>query len=175
MSKAMKTAIVDQVTRELSGHDSAVVFSAGRLTVLESEELRTKLREAGMSCLFLRNRLAAIAFKNAGMDGLETVLDGPAAVAYGGEEGAIAIAKVLMKEAKTLKNLEMLGGILDGEILDAAGVEKISMLPGKKELQSMVLQGMFGPVSDFAASMDDLLTEVQGLIGALEDKGGAGA
>ena len=39
----------------------------------------------------------------------------------------------------------------------------------------MVLQGFFGPVSGFAKNMDDLLTEMHGLIGALEEKGGAGA
>ncbi|MEZ6195978.1 MAG: hypothetical protein R3F20_09655 [Planctomycetota bacterium] len=72
-------------------------------------------------------------------------------------------------------NLEILGGIMEGEVLDASAVEKISNLPGKKELQSMVLQGMFGPVSDFAKAMDDLFTEMHGLVEALEKKGGAGA
>jgi large subunit ribosomal protein L10 len=174
MSKPMKQAIVDQVSRALDGHDAAIAFSAGALTVEETEALRNKLREEGFKCLFLRNRLAAIAFRNAGLEGLETVVSGPSAIAYGGE-GAIAIAKVLSQEAKALDNLQILGGIMEGEVLDAAGVDKISKLPGKKELQSMVLQGLFGPVSGFAKNMDDLLTEVHGLITALEDKGGAGA
>lgn len=174
MSKAMKQAIVDQVSRSLEGHDAAIAFSAGSLTVAETEDLRNKLREEGFQCLFLRNRLAAIAFRNAGLDGLESVVSGPAAIAFGGE-GAIAIAKLLTKEAKALDNLEILGGIMEGEVLDAAAVDKISKLPGKKELQAMVLQGFFGPVSGMAKNMDDLLTEVHGLIAALEEKGGAGA
>ncbi|MEZ6195977.1 MAG: 50S ribosomal protein L10 [Planctomycetota bacterium] len=85
MSKPMKNAIVDQVTSKLEGHDSAIAFAAGRLSVAETESLRTKLREEGMSCLFLRNRLAAVAFKRVGLDGLESVVSGSAALAFGGE------------------------------------------------------------------------------------------
>lgn len=172
MSKPMKNAIVDELTGKLQGHDSAVVFSAGKLTVHETEKLRNKLRAEGIQCLFLRNRLAAIAFERVGMKGLGGVVNGPTAVAFGGE-GAIAIAKILTQEAKAVANLELRGGILEGEVLDPAGVARISTLPGKKELQAMVLHALFGPVSGFAASMNDLLTETHGLIAALEEKVGA--
>ena len=112
--------------------------------------------------------LAAIAFEKVGLKGLEAVLDGPAAMAFGGE-GAIAISKLVVGHAKDVKNLEILGGILDGEVLDGEGIERISKLPGRKELQAMVLAGFFGPVSEFHASMGNLLTEVHGLIEALEN------
>ena len=57
-----------------------------------------------------------------------------------------------------------------GEVIDEDGVEVLSKTPGRKELQAMVMQGFFGPVSDFAKSMDDLLTEVHGLVEALHSK-----
>ena len=89
---------------------------------------------------------------------------------------AVGVALMTIDRKRTLiDNLEILGGIMEGEVLDAAGVDTISKLPGKKELQAMVLQGFFGPVSGMAKNMDDLLTEVHGLIAALEEKGGAGA
>ena len=173
MSKAMKQAIVDQVSTLLEPHDSGVVMTAGTLTVHETEELRTKLRQDDVQVLFLRNRLAAVAFKQAGFEGLEEVLDGPCAMAFGGE-GALPISKILVDVAKKNDKLKLLGGYMDGEVLDADGIKKLSQMPGKKELQSMVLQGMFGPVSDFCGSMNDLLTEVHGLVEALEKKQGEG-
>lgn len=173
MSKSMKQAIVDQVARVLEPHDSAVVMTAGALTVEETEALRNKLRESDVRVLFLRNRLAAVAFKKVGFDGLEEVLEGSCALAYGGE-GALPISKILVHEAKSNEKLKLLGGLMDGEVLDSEGIHQLSKMPGKKELQAMVLQGFFGPVSEFCSSMNNLLTEVHGLVEALEKKQGEG-
>lgn len=173
MSRAMKQAIVDQVAREIEPHDSGIVLAAGTLTVHETEHLRSTLRKEEVQVLFLRNRLAAVAFKKSGFEGLEGVLDGPCALAFGGE-GALPIAKLLSGEAKKNDKIRLLGGFMDGEVLDAEGVKVLSQMPGRKELQAMILQGFFGPVSEFCGSMNGLLTEVHGLIEALEAKQGEG-
>lgn len=172
MSKAMNAAIVDEFVRTFDGVDSAVVVNPGKLTVAESEQLRIRFRSEGIQFLHIRNKLAAVAFAKTGFTGLESILKGPAGIAFGGE-GAIAISKIVVEEAKKIKNLSVVGGFIDGEVLDADGVDQLSRMPGRKELQSMVLQGLFGPVSDFHRAMGDLLTEVHGLIEALETKGGA--
>ena len=169
MSKAVKSAIIDDLVSQLDGTDSAVVISAGGLTVAETEGLRNKLREEGFSCEFLRNRLARFAFDRVGMEGLHEVLAGPCAIVFGGE-GALPISKSLAAEARTIATLELVGGYIDGEVLDAVGVTELSKIPGKKELQSMVLVGMFGPVSDMHASLNNLLTEMHGLVEALGEK-----
>ncbi len=172
MSKPMKNAIVQQVTKTLEGHDSAVFVNPGRMTVHETEHLRSRFRSEGVTFLHLRNRLGFIALEKVGMTGVDSIISGPAGIAFGGE-GAIAISKIVMEEAKSIENLEVLGGFMDGEVIDKAGVAKLSTMPGKKELQAMVLHSFFGPVSDFAGSMNNLLTEVHGLIDALAEKGGA--
>ena len=66
MSRAMKEAIVEHLARALDGHDSAVVVNAGRMTVAETEDLRTKLREQDVKLFYLRNRLARIALPQVG-------------------------------------------------------------------------------------------------------------
>lgn len=172
MSKAMKSAIVNQVVSTLDGHDSAVFVNPGRMTVHETEHLRTRFRNEGVQFLHLRNRLGFIALEKVGMPGCEAVVKGPAGIAFGGE-GAIAISKIVVEEAKEIGNLEVLGGFMDGEVIDKDGVTQLSKMPGRKELQAMVLQSFFGPVSDMCAHMNNLLTEVHGLMEALEAKGGA--
>ncbi len=172
MSRAMKDAIVKQIAESLDGQESAVFVNPGRMTVHETEHLRSRFRAEGVEFLHMRNRLAFIALEKVGMPGVDSVVSGPAGIAYGGE-GAIAISKIVMEEAKNIENLEVLGGFMDGTVLDKDGIVQLSRMPGRKELQAMVMQGFFGPVSDFASSMDNLLTEVHGLIESLADKGGA--
>jgi len=169
MSKVMKAAIVDFLAGELEDAGSAIVVGAGKLTVEEAQNLRNLFREEDIRFFFVKNRLAQVALDRVGMGDLGGVLDGPSAIAVGGE-GAIAISKIVMEQKKTMKILRVLGGIMDGEVIDEDGVEVLSKTPGRKELQAMVMQGYFGPVSDFAKSMDDLLTEVHGLVEALHSK-----
>lgn len=174
MSKSMKNAIVDQMTRMVGQNESVVLVSTGRLTVADAESLRAKLRSEKMRMLFLKNSLATVAFEKLGFKGLGSILKGPSGVVYGGE-GASSVAKILLEEAKKKKELTIVGAYFEGQVLDKKGVEALSKMPGKKELQAMVLQHFFAPVSEMAQSMDGLLSEVHGLIEALEKKGGAGA
>jgi large subunit ribosomal protein L10 len=169
MSKVMKAAIVDYLAGEFEDADSAIVVGAGKLTVEEAQNLRNLFREEDIRFVFVKNRLARVALDRVGMGDLGSVLDGPSAIAVGGE-GAIAISKIVMEQKKTMKTLRVLGGIMDGTVIDEDGVKVLSNTPGRKELQAMAMQGFFGPVSDFAKSMDDLLTEVHGLVEAFHDK-----
>ncbi len=169
MSKVMKAAIVDYLAGEFEDADSAIVVGAGKLTVEEAQNLRNLFREEDIRFVFVKNRLARVALDRVGMGDLGSVLNGPSAIAVGGE-GAIAISKIVMEQKKTMKTLRVLGGIMDGTVIDEDGVKVLSNTPGRKELQAMAMQGFFGPVSDFAKSMDDLLTEVHGLVEAFHDK-----
>jgi large subunit ribosomal protein L10 len=174
MSKAMKSAIVDQMVRTFEKHDSAVVLSTGKMTVADTETLRARLRSEKIRLFFVKNSLASVAFEKVGFKGAGEILKGPSAVAVG-SEGAASISKIVVDEAKKKKNLEIVGAYFEGKVLDKAAVEALSKMPGKKELQAMVLQAFFGPVSDFSRSLDGLLTEVHGLIESLEKKAGAAA
>lgn len=174
MSKAMKQAIVDQVVNTLGKHESVIVVNTGKLTVADAESFRARLRSEKMRMLFVKNSLASVAFEKVGFKGLDSILKGASGVIFGGE-GAPAIAKILVDEAKKKKELSIAGAYFEGQVLDKSGVEQLSKMPGKKDLQAMVLASFFGPVSDMARNMDGLLSEVHGLIESLEKKGGAAA
>lgn len=170
MTKAVNAAMISGLTQELSDVDSCVLVGCNGLTVAEASELRDTLREQDFRMRVVKNTLAKKSFDDAGLTGLGELLDGPSAVVFGGE-GAIAISKVIVEESKKRKKkLTIHGGFSEGEVIDADGVDKLSKIPGKKELLSMIMSGLFGPVSGLAKNMDDLLTEIQGLIDALAEK-----
>lgn len=170
MSKAVNTALVEDLAKELQDEESCVLVGCRDLTVAEVSELRTNLRAQNFKMRVVKNTLASVSFEKANMPGLGKMLDGPSAVVYGGE-GAIAISKVLVKEAKELgEKLVIHGGFNEGEIVDAQGVDVLSKVPGRQELLSMILSGFFGPVNNLHQGMNGLLTEMHGLIEAFEKK-----
>jgi len=169
MSKAVNSALVETLSKDLEGHESCIVVSCEGMTVAETVALRAKLRAQNYRMRVVKNTLASLTLERHKFSGLGARLAGPNALVFGGE-GAIGIAKLLVEEARTNKKLKIRAGFCDGEVLDLAGVETLSKVPGRKELFGMVLGGLFGPAIDMARNLDGLFTEVHGLIEALENK-----
>ena len=172
MSKAVNAALIDGLTRELDGVDSCVVIGTSAMNVEEVSELRSKLRAQDFRMRVIKNSLAKVAFDRVGMAGLDAILNGPSAVVHGGE-GALAISKLIVEEKKTAKEKRLIhGGFNEGDVVDPQGIDALSKVPGRKELLAMTMSGFFGPVSNMAQNMDNLFTEVHGLIDALIEKNG---
>lgn len=165
MSKSMNAAMLEAVVSDLQGCDSCIVIGCEGWTSSETVTIRAKLREKGFRMRVVKNTLAGVAFDRRKMVGLGARLNGPSAVVYGGE-GAIAIAKHLVDSLKANKKLKIHGGFSEGEVLDSAGVTALSKVPGRVELLSMTLHGMFGAVSGMSANLDGPLTEMHGLLEA---------
>jgi large subunit ribosomal protein L10 len=167
MAKAVNAGLIDTLERDLKGADSCVLIGVQGLTVQETVALRTKLRAQNFRMRVVKNTVASLTFEKGAMKGLGKRLSGPSAVVFGGE-GALAISKLVVAEVRANKKLKIHGGYSEGEVLDAKGIDALSQVPGRHELLGMTLQAMFGPVSDFARSLDGLLSEMHGLIEALE-------
>jgi large subunit ribosomal protein L10 len=170
MSKAVNAALIDGLTRELTGVDSCVVIGTAAMTVAEVSSLRNKLRAHQFRMRVVKNTIARRAFAQVDLNGLGDVLSGPSAVVYGGE-GAIAISKLIVEEKKKAKDKLLIHGAFnEGEVMDGAGVDALSKVPGRHELLAMCMGGFFGPVSDMARNLGGLFTEMEGLIEALVKK-----
>jgi large subunit ribosomal protein L10 len=169
MSKAVNASMIETLAKDLEGSDSCVLIGWEGMTVHETVALRSKLRAQNFRMRVVKNNLASITFDQVEMKGLGSRLAGPSAVVFGGE-GAIAISKILVAETATNKKLKIRGGYSEGEVLDPAGIDALSKVPGRQELLSMTLAAMFGPASDMARSLDGLFSEVHGLIEAIEKK-----
>lgn len=174
MSKMVNAALIDGLGRELDGNDSCLVVGSRGMTVKDMEQFRGALREKDYSVRWVKNALARVALARTEMKEVGRVFDGSSALILG-EGGAIGSAKILVEEVKKYKDkLVVHGGYFEGEVLDAEGVNQLSKAPSREEALAMVLSGLFGPVSDLHQSMGGLLSEVHGLIEALEkEKGGA--
>jgi large subunit ribosomal protein L10 len=128
-----KAAAVAEILENLNKATSAVLSDYRGLTAEEMTELRRTMRGNGVDFKIFKNTLATIAAKEAGLDDLEQHLVGPTAIAFGYDD-PILPAKLLSEFAKKHKALEIKGGILEREILDAARVESLAKLPGREQL-----------------------------------------
>ena len=145
----LKQPVVDEISANIDGAQALVLVDHRGLTVQQDTELRKKLREAGVFYKVYKNTMMNFAFKGTAFEGLSDLLNGPSAIAVS-KEDATAPARVIFEFAKTAKNLEVKGGVVDGTVLDIKGLEEVSQIPSREILLGRLLGSMQSPVSNFA-------------------------
>ena len=163
MSKAleMKKVVVAEIKEKLVNAKSVVLIDYRGLTVAEVTELRNQCRKAGVEYAVLKNTMVNLAAKEAGIEGLESYLKGPTAVAFGMED-AVAPAKVLTEFIKKTKKTEIKCGLLEGQILDAAGVEALAAIPSREVLIAKIMGSMMSAVSKFVYVVEAIRKKAAG-------------
>lgn len=145
----LKQPIVQEIKAKLEESKGAVLTDYRGLNVAEVTDLRNRLRQAGIEYKVVKNTLTRLAANEIGLEGLDAYLEGPTAIAYGVED-PVAPAKILSEFAKEHKNLEIKAGIIEGKVIDFAGVKALAELPSKEVLLAKVLGGMQSPLYGFA-------------------------
>ena len=84
-----------------------------------------------------KNRITKLALEKTKCKDLANLFTGPTAVAFG--EDAIMSARILSKFAKDNENLKLIGGLMDNEILDQAGVLNVANLPTLDEARANIV------------------------------------
>jgi len=124
----------------------AVVLTDFRgLTVGEINQLRGKLREAGVEYKVVKNRLLLIAAREAGIEGLDAFLEGPTAAAFGYSD-PVTPARVIQDFIRQQRKLEAKGGVMDRRTMTVGEVRMLADLPPRGVLLSQVAGGMRAPL-----------------------------
>ena len=153
--KAQKAAIVAEISEQIKDADSIVVVDYRGLTVAEDTKLRKALREEGVVYKVYKNTFITSAIKGTDFEGIAPYLEGPTAIAIG-KEDATAPARVIAKFAKDAKALEIKGGVVEGNVYDVKGIEKIATIPSRDQLISKLLGSLQSPITNFARVMNQL-------------------
>jgi len=168
--RADKVAIVDELRERFDESDAVLVTEYRGLDVGQMADLRRALREAGTTYKIYKNTLVRRAVVDSAPEGLEELLYGPTALAFV-DSDASAAAKALKEFASANDALVIKGGLLSGGLLDEAQVRELAELPSREELLSQLAAGLAAPMQQIASMMNNLLSEVSGLLQALSDKG----
>ncbi|KAI2510208.1 Ribosomal protein L10 [Fragilaria crotonensis] len=120
---------------------SQMVFAvpASSITVKNSEKLRRSLPE-GTTVSVVKNTLMTRAVEGTDYACATSMLTGANMWVFIEEDigGTIKAYNAFLKEAKLLETHQILGGIIEGTVYDAAGVDAIGKLPSKLELYAQI-------------------------------------
>lgn len=164
-----KKQIVEEIKDNIENSQAVVLVDYRGLNVAELTELREKYREAGVEYKVYKNTLMRFAFKDAGLEDFNEYLTGPNALAFGFED-PVEVAKITSNFSKEHEELEIKAGILDGEIVDTAGVNQLASLPSREELLGQLVRGLNSPIQGFANVLNGNLRGLVTVLSAIAEE-----
>lgn len=153
MPNAKNQETLVKIKEDLEGVSAVWVVDYCGLTVKDIQVLRSAVREAGASLKVYKNTIMHIALEEAGLPTLDDMLEGPSAFVFAGNDVAAA-AKAVKTFAKANQNLEIKGGLMEGEQVSAAQVEAIASLPSREELLAKIAGAISGVARGLAVALN---------------------
>ena len=170
-----KAAAVAALTSDFRDSQAAVLTEYRGLTMAQLTTLRRQLGSE-TSYTVAKNTLAKLAAKDAGLADLDTLLNGPTAIAFV-KGDPVEAAKSLRDFAKDNPPLVVKGGYLEGRALSPDELTKLADLESREVLLSKLAGAMKASLSGAAALFQAPLTNAARLAEALrakvEQEGGA--
>jgi large subunit ribosomal protein L10 len=165
MKRNEKEQLVTELRDKIKGASAVYYTDFSGLNVKRMTELRRRLRRAGVEYVVIKNTLALRAVNESGLTG--TRLRGPTGIVVGSDP--VAAAKVLSDFAKENEQRpEVKGGMLDGQAIQPAQVQKLASLPSREQLLAELGAGFMSPMAAFAGAMNGLLYMFAGALDALK-------
>ena len=171
MDRSQKADSVAQLNAVFNESGVVVVTRNLGLSVAQSTELRTKMREAGATYKVAKNRLAKLALKDTDYAGIDEYLSGPTALAY--SEDPVAAAKAVVEFAKGTDKLEIVGGSMGAQVLDEAGVKALASMPSLDELRGKIVGLVNAPATKIAQVVNAPAAKLARVFGAYGAKDAA--
>ena len=164
-----KKQIVADLAAKLQNSCTGVVVSYKGITVEADTKLRKELREAGVDYAVVKNTLLSRAAEQAGMEGLNSVLEGTTALAVS-KDDYVAAAKILSQFAEKNKFFKTKAGFVDGKVISCEEVDALAKLPSKEVLIAQVLGGLNGPIQGFANVLNGTMKGLVVALNAIAEK-----
>ena len=168
MDRSQKTDAVAQLNAVFNEAGVVVITRNLGLSVAQSTELRTKMREAGASYKVAKNRLAKLALKDTDYTSIEEYLVGPTALAYSADP--VAAAKAVVEFAMTNDKLEIVGGSMGSVALDANGVKALAAMPSLDELRAKIVGLVNAPATKVVQLVNAPASKLARVFGAYAAK-----
>jgi large subunit ribosomal protein L10 len=130
MARPDKVAAVAELVDAFNSSNAAVLTEYRGLTVAQLKELRVALR-ANATYSVVKNTLAKIAVREAGIGEVAQSLEGPTAIAFVSGD-PVAATKALRDFARIHRNLVLKAGVLEGTALGKEEVVKLADMDSRE-------------------------------------------
>lgn len=170
-----KNLMISELTDEIGMEKNFYVGAHLKLKSEEMNDLRRQLEQASSRYLVLKNTIARIAVKNAGLEPLNQYITGSVGLIFGGSD-PVQTARLLSRFSKEHESFKFTGGYLNGCLIDAERIKYLAGLPGRNELIAKAVYTIKAPLAGLVGVLNNTLCgflyTLQAIKNKKETKGG---
>lgn len=147
ISRAKKQELVARYVDMLNESDGFVLVETQGLTVAQIQGMRHAVREQNGLYTVAKNTLLRKALEQANWIVPEDLLQGPVAIIFG-RDNMPGVSRAVIKHIEDenfSEKMQVTGGVMSGDILDAQQVETVSKLPTLDELRAQLAGLVISP------------------------------
>jgi large subunit ribosomal protein L10 len=167
MPTPKKEQMVEELRQRIARSTIAVGTDYRGLTVPEMDQLRRKMRSAGVELKVVKNTLTRLAAERAGKPILSEMIAGPTALAFGYGDIADVVRAFSEYLPTAPPSFSVRGFYLDGQILPARELAELARLPPREVLLAQVAGQLQSPLATLAALLEAPVAELARLLEAV--------
>ena len=149
MSKALKKLIVEELIADYRDKKNLVLVNFKGIDAQQTNILKRDLSEKNINARVVKNSLAAIAFKEVGIEALGQMLAAPTVVATN-EDDPVELAKTLKKYSKEISGFDIVGGWVDGELMSIEDISTLASIPPREVVLTQIVFAVKAPMVQVA-------------------------
>ena len=172
MPSVEKVEAVKAIAADLKATDVYYFVDYRGLDYEESEELRIRLAKAEANMKVVKNTLTRLAAVEAGIEGLDELIEGPTAIVYCHGDPA-KVAKVIQDFIREHKKAAIRGGRLERASLGAAEVETLASLPSREQLIAQLVGTLASPLRGLVVVLNGPIRGLVVVLGQAQEKADA--
>ena len=169
MGRQVKDMVISEIQSRIGDVKDFIVVDCSKIDAITANRWRLGLCKDQVKALTVKNSVAANALRKKGVVGLDSVLAGPSTLIWGGDD-IVALSKAVTRYAKEMPKLEIKGGTVDGQTLNAAAVDSLSKSAGRVETIGQIAGLLLAPGGQLAGCMQSPGGKLAGQLKTLSDK-----
>ena len=169
ISKTRRVELVKQYGELLKKSEALVITSYSGLRVKGIDQLRRKVRDASGEFHVVKNTLAAIAIKEAGLPVPEDLLGGSSAIGFAFSD-VPGVAKAISEFAKDSEFVKVKGGVMGRKVLDAKQISALASLPPLPMVRAQLLGLLNTPATRLTGTIAGGVRQIVNVVKAYSEK-----
>ncbi len=174
MSRSAKELMQKEIAKRLDGVTDLAIVSVVGVDGKTSNALRGELRAKGIGLMVVNNAMAFKALGQLGLDDMAGLLEGPCAVAWGGES-IVDVVREFIDRSKDVPALKVKGACMEGELFGPDRVVELSKYPTQSEALGNLARVATSPGANLAAALLGPGAVLAGILKSIEDAAGGDA
>lgn len=158
---AQKQSDIAELKEKFEKSKLVILTDYRGINVEDITKIRADLRKANCEYKVAKNTTLKFAAKEANLEGITDVLEGPTAITFSYED-YVEPAKVLYNYAKTSEFYKIKGGIMDGKVISVDEILKLAKLPSREMLLTQLATALLANIRNVAVVLDQVREQKEG-------------